>query len=191
MFVSAFPERPHPKALYFILKSNVEADSMSSHVWLKMMHHREAGSPLVLVLAIFPPCVKWMDILQLHSLDWSDWAWDRVYRRHLSCSDVLELSDVAHRFSRSLGNPQGYVGWKNQIVVKILQDWQWVIIYQKLPIGPQRILLEHVSNLVLLRPWPKKPQGNLAILALKKLFTTGGCLPIVFPTNSDRVGLCC
>lgn len=39
---------------------------------------------LILGIVIFSPWVKWMDSLQFHSLDWSDWPWKGIYRRQLS-----------------------------------------------------------------------------------------------------------
>ena len=65
------------------------------------------------------------------------------------------------------------------------------IFIKNCPKGLQRMLLKHVSNLLMVRPWLTDLQGNLATLALKMLFTIGDSLPTMFPNmSSDSVGLC-
>ena len=55
----------------------------------------------------------------------------------------------------------------------------------------KKMLLKHVSTLLMMRPWLTNLQGNLAILALKMLFTIGDSLLTTFPNmSSDSVGLC-
>lgn len=59
------------------------------------------------------------------------------------------------------------------------------------PKGLQKMLLKHISNLLMVRPWLTNLQGNLAILSLKMLFTIDVSLPTIPNMSSDSVGLCC
>lgn len=110
-----------------------------------------------------------MNTLQFHSLDWVTSPEEGLREDIWGIFDVLGHSDAAHRFVQSPVSTQVCGDWKNQTVAKTLQDWLWVIIYQELPVGLQRVPSEYVSTFVLVRAWPAMPYGGPAIITLKRL----------------------